>query len=179
MARFYKVPCGGYIGLTNAHLDDAQSGYETGMGSIAALLSGADMLNMGGLLSSLLTFDFAKAVIDNEIGLMLKRIQRGMKVNAEDFCLDLIAKVGRGGSYLAEEDTLSRIRTTALLPSIATRDMRGVWEKTGKADAHTRALTEATKILNRENPAVFSAETDANIRARFKGLVAGDSCWRF
>jgi trimethylamine--corrinoid protein Co-methyltransferase len=177
MARFYKVPCGGYIGLTNAHLDDAQSGYETGMGSIAALLGGADMLNMGGLLSSLLTFDFAKAVIDNEIGLMLKRIQRGMKVNAEDLCLDLIAKVGRGGSYLAEEDTLRRIRTTSLLPSIATRDMRGVWEKTGKTDAHTRALAEATKILNRENPAVFSAETDANIRARFKGLVAGDSRW--
>ena len=178
MARFYKVPCGGYIGLTNAHLDDAQSGYETGMGSIAALLGGADMLNMGGLLSSLLTFDFAKAVIDNEIGLMLKRIQRGMKVNAEDLCLDLIAKVGRGGSYLEEEDTFNRIRTTALLPSIAVRDMRGVWEKTGKTDAHTRALTEATKILNRENPAVFSAETDANIRARFKGLVAGDSSWR-
>ncbi|MBT8364672.1 MAG: trimethylamine methyltransferase family protein, partial [Deltaproteobacteria bacterium] len=150
---------------------------ETGMGSIAALLGGADMLNMGGLLSSLLTFDFAKAVIDNEIGLMLKRIQRGMKVNAEDLCLDLIAKVGRGGSYLEEEDTLSRTRTTALLPSIAMRDMRGVWEKTGKTDAHTRALAEATKTLNRENPAVFSAETDLNIRARFKGLVAGDSCW--
>ena len=32
MARFYRVPSGGYIGLTNAHLDDAQSGYETGMG---------------------------------------------------------------------------------------------------------------------------------------------------
>ena len=30
MARFYNVPCGGYIGLTNAHLDDVQSGYETG-----------------------------------------------------------------------------------------------------------------------------------------------------
>jgi trimethylamine--corrinoid protein Co-methyltransferase len=69
MARFYKVPSGGYVGLTNAHLDDAQSGYETGMSSTAALLGGADMFNMGGLLSSLLTFDFAKAVIDNEIGL--------------------------------------------------------------------------------------------------------------
>ena len=26
MARFYNVPCGGYIGLTNAKINDAQSG---------------------------------------------------------------------------------------------------------------------------------------------------------
>jgi trimethylamine--corrinoid protein Co-methyltransferase len=178
MARFYKVPSGGYIGLTNAHLDDAQSGYETGMGTTAAMLGGADMLNMGGLLSSLLTFDFAKAVIDNEIGLMLKRVQRGMKANSEDLCLDLMVKVGRGGSYLEEADTLKRMHTTALLPNIAMRDMRGTWEKNGKTDAHARALAEATRILTRENPAVFSAETDANIRARFKGLVAGDAGWK-
>ncbi len=178
MARFYKVPSGGYIGLTNAHLDDAQSGYETGMGTTAAMLGGADMLNMGGLLSSLLTFDFAKAVIDNEIGLMLKRVQRGMKASAEDLCLDLMVKVGRGGSYLEETDTLKRARTTALLPNIAMRDMRGTWEKNGKTDAHARALAEAARILTRENPAVFSAETDAIIRARFKGLVAGDAGWK-
>ena len=175
MARFYKVPSGGYIGLTNAHLDDAQSGYETGMGTTAAMLGGADMLNMGGLLSSLLTFDFAKAVIDNEIGLMLKRVQRGMKASAEDLCLDLMVKVGRGGSYLEEADTMKRMHTTALLPNIAMRDMRGTWEKNGKTDAHARALAEATRILTRENPAVFSAETDVNIRARFIGLVAGDA----
>ena len=178
MARFYKVPSGGYIGVTNAHLDDAQSGYETGMGTTAAMLGGADMLNMGGLLSSLLTFDFAKAVIDNEIGLMLKRVQRGMKASAEDLCLDLMVKVGRGGSYLEEADTMKRMHTTALLPNIAMRDMRGTWEKNGKTDAHARALAEATRILTHENPAVFSAETDVNIRARFIGLVAGDARWK-
>src|SRR5581483_11199395 len=31
MARFYGVPCGGYIGLSNAKVNDAQSGFETGM----------------------------------------------------------------------------------------------------------------------------------------------------
>jgi trimethylamine--corrinoid protein Co-methyltransferase len=178
MARFYKVPSGGYIGVTNAHLDDAQSGYETGMGSTAAMLGGADMLNMGGLLSSLLTFDFAKAVVDNEIGLMLKRIHQGMKSDTEDLCLDLIAKVGRGGSYLDEADTFNRMRTTALLPSIAMRDMRGIWEENGKTDAHTRALAEAKKILSRDNPAAFSQEVDSKIRARFKDLVAGDAGWK-
>lgn len=177
MARFYNVPSGGYVGLTNAHLDDAQSGYETGMSATSALLGGADMFNMGGLLSSLLTFDFGKAVIDNEIGLMLKRIHRGLEFSAEDLCLDQISRVGNGGSYMDQLDTFNRMRTTALLPSIAMREMRGAWEEMGKPDTQTRALAEASKILIGDNPAVFSAEMDAEIRIRFNGLVAGDSCW--
>ena len=178
MARYYKVPCGGYVGLTNAHMDDAQSGYETGMGATSALLGGADMFNMGGLLSSLLTFDFGKAVIDNEIGLMLKRIHRGLEFNAEDLCLDQISRVGNGGSFMDQMDTFNRMRTTALLPSVAMRDVRGAWEELGKPDSHTRALAEASKILLGDNPAVFSPEMDAKIRSRFKGLVAGDACWQ-
>ena len=178
MARYYKVPAGGYVGLTNAHVDDAQSGYETGMSATSALLGGADMFNMGGLLSSLLTFDFGKAVIDNEIGLMLKRIHRGFEFNAEDLCLDQIAKVGNGGSYMDQMDTFNRMRTTALLPSVAMRDVRGAWEGLGKPDTHTRALAEASKILRHDNPAIFAPEVDAKIRTRFKGLVAGDARWQ-
>jgi len=177
MARFYNVPCGGYIGLTNAHLDDVQSGYETGMSATSALLGGADMFNMGGLLSSLLTFDFGKAVIDNEIGLMLKRIHRGLEFSTENLSLELISKVGNGGSYMDQADTFNRMRTTALMPSIAFRDVRAAWEEMGKSDAHSRALTEATKILTRDNPAVLSPQVDAKIRARFKGLTAGNAGW--
>jgi trimethylamine--corrinoid protein Co-methyltransferase len=177
MARFYNVPSGGYIGLTNAHLDDVQSGYETGMSATSALLGGADMFNMGGLLSSLLTFDFGKAVIDNEIGLMLKRIHQGLEFSTENLSLELISKVGSGGSYLDEADTFHRMRTTALMPSIAFRDVRAAWEDMGKSDAHSRALTEATRILTRDNPAVLSPQVDAKIRDRFKGLAAGNAGW--
>ena len=67
MAHFYNVPCGGYIGLTNSKVNDAQAGYETGMSGIAGLLAGMDMFNIGGLIDALKTFDFAKAVIDDEI----------------------------------------------------------------------------------------------------------------
>ena len=177
MARFYNVPSGGYIGLTNAHLDDVQSGYETGMNTTSALLGGADMFNMGGLLSSLLTFDFGKAVIDNEIGLMLKRMHRGLEFSIENLSLELISKVGNGGSYMDQTDTFNRMRTTALMPSIAFRDVRAAWEDRGKSDAHSRALAEATKILTHDNPAVLSPQVDAKIRARFKGLTAGNAGW--
>ena len=41
MARYYNVPCGGYIGLTNAKVNDAQSGYETGMSVSPACWAGS------------------------------------------------------------------------------------------------------------------------------------------
>ncbi|MCJ7786056.1 MAG: trimethylamine methyltransferase family protein, partial [Desulfobacterales bacterium] len=43
MARYYGVPSGGYIGLTNSKVNDAQSGYETGMSAVAAVMAGVDM----------------------------------------------------------------------------------------------------------------------------------------
>ena len=178
MARFYSVPSGGYIGLTSAHLNDAQSGYETGMSTTAALLGGADMFNMGGLLSSLMSFDFAKAVVDNEISLMLKHMHRGLEFSQENFCLDVIDKVGPGGTYMEETDTFNRMRSTAVLPKLAIREMRSSWHEKGCPDTHTRALDEVGRILSGDNPAVFSEDVDSKIRARFEGLVDGNVRWQ-
>jgi trimethylamine--corrinoid protein Co-methyltransferase len=175
MARYYNVPCGGYIGLTNAKINDAQSGYETGLGAMAAFLAGADMLNMAGLLDALKVFDFAKAVIDDEIALMLKRVKRGMEFSEENLALEALGRVGPGGTFMLDDHTVAQMRKTALIPKIADRDARDVWEGKGALDSHTRALKRARDILRKDNPAAFSPEVDAQIRARFEGLVAGDS----
>jgi trimethylamine--corrinoid protein Co-methyltransferase len=175
MARFYQVPCGGYIGLTNSKINDVQSGFETGMSTTLGVVAGADMLNMGGLLDALKAFDFAKAVIDDEIALMLKRVKRGFEFSKENLALDVIAEVGPGGTFMTHENTVKYMKSTGLLPKIAERDSRDIWEGRGSLDAHNRALRRACQILSRANPAVFSPEVDEKIRARFDGLVAGDS----
>ena len=175
MARYYKVPCGGYIGLTNAKINDAQSGYETGMSAVATLLAGADMLNMAGLLDALKAFDFAKAVIDDEIAMMLKRLKRGLEFSEENLALNVIAEVGPGGTFMTHKHTVQWMRTVALMPKLADRDPRQVWENKGALDTHARAWQRARQILSKENPAVFSPEIEARIRAQFEGLVAGKS----
>lgn len=177
MAEFYHVPAGGYIGLSGAHGNDAQSGYETGMNITAAMLGRTHMFNTGGLLSSLMAFDFAKAVIDGEMGQMLKRLKRGLEFSPRHLALDVIAEAGHGGSYLELRHTLEYMRSTALVPAVATRQMRGKWEETGRRDAGARALDEAARILKGDNPAVFSPEVDARIRRRFTDLVPGDAKW--
>jgi len=175
MARFYNVPAGGYIGLTNAHSNDAQSGFETGMNTVLGVSAGATLLNMGGLYSSLMAFDFAKAVVDNEIALMDKRVHRGLEFSEENLALEEIAAAGPGGSYMGRKHTKARMKTTAVLPKLANRDMRAQWEEAGRPSINDRALAEARRILSQPNPAVWDAALDATIRKHFAGLVAGDA----
>ncbi len=174
MAHFYNVPCGGYIGLTNSKINDAQSGYETGMSVVAGLLAGADLFNMAGLLDALKVFDFAKAVIDDEIALMLKRIKRGFEFSEEDLALDVIAKIGPGGSFMIHPHTVKRMKTTGLLTTLADRTARAQWESKGSLDTHARALNKAREILSRAGAAAFPADVESRIRTEFKDLVPGD-----
>jgi len=77
-SRFYNVPCGGYIGLTNSKIKRCAIRYETGMSAMGGTVGGMDMFNIGGLIDALKTFDFAKAVIDDEVAQMMKRVKRGI-----------------------------------------------------------------------------------------------------
>ncbi len=175
MARYYNAPCRALVGLTNAKINDTQAGYETGLSVMAAMLAGVDMLNIGGLLDALMAFDFAKLVIDNEIALMLKRLKRGLEFSQENLALNVIAEVGPGGTFIDTQHTLEHMRTTMLLPEIADRSPRQEWQKQGSLDSHARAMRRVRQILTQDNPALFSPQVEAQIRAEFKDLVAGDA----
>lgn len=175
MAHFYKVPNGGYIGLTNAKVNDAQSGYESGMSTTATLLAGADMFNMGGLLDALMCFDFAKAVVDDEIALMLKRIKRGLEFAEENFAMDDIKDTGPGGMFIDKPRTYELMKHTMFLPEIADRDPRNRWQKLGALDSQARAMKRVREILTQDHPSLISPEVEARIRATWPDLPAGDA----
>jgi len=174
MARFYNVPYGGYIGLSNSKINDAQSGYETGMSTIAGILGGIDMLNMGGLLDSLKVFDFAKAVIDDEIAMMLKRLKQGIKFDDQELALDTITHVKPGGSFMMSPHTLKRMKREALLPWLSDRESRESWEKKGSLDTHVRAMRRVREILSHGSKALLTDEVESRIRVQFKDLVPGN-----
>lgn len=175
MADYYNIPSGGFAGLTNAKSSDVQSGFETGMSSIAALLAGLDLLRIGGLLDALKLFDFSKVVIDNEIALMLKQAARGIQFSEDNLALDAIVETGPGGTFLNKSHTIERMRTTPFLPEIADRLSWSQWKTGGAITPQAQAVNRVREILSVDNPAVFSPEVDQSIREEFVGLVAGDS----
>ena len=173
MARFYDVPAGGYVGLTNAKVNDAQSGYETGMSGIAGLLGGMDMFNIGGLIDALKTFDFAKAVIDDEVAQMMKRMKRGINFTDDELGLPLIKEIGPGGSFITAKHTISRMKTEAVMTKLADRDARTIWEKKGSTDIHTRAMKKVKEIMSNNTAPLISPELDEKLRAAFPNMVPG------
>jgi trimethylamine--corrinoid protein Co-methyltransferase len=174
MARLYNVPNGAYVGLTNAKVNDAQSGYESGMSNVAAYLGGADMFNMGGLLDALMCFDFPKAVIDDEIALMVKRLHRGYEFGDETMAMDVIAEAGPAGMFLDKPQTYELMKTTMFLPELADRDARNRWEKMGALDTQARALRRVREILTMEHASLISPDAEARVRKIFADLPAGD-----
>ena len=131
------------------------------------------MLNMAGLLDALKVFDFAKAVIDDEIAQMLKRLKRGVAFSEEELGLDVIAQTKPGGSFLMNPHTAKRMKTEALLTKIADRDQRNIWEKKGLLDTQAHAMQRANEILANSSSTIFPREVEVCIRAEFPDLIPG------
>jgi trimethylamine--corrinoid protein Co-methyltransferase len=175
MAQLYKVPSGGYIGLTNSKVCDVQAGFEKGMSALGTVLAGMDMIQIGGLIDAMMVFDYGMLVIDSEIAQMIKCVVGGFEKEREDLMLGLIREVGPGGTFIDKSHTLEHMRTVPFIPDVADRDRRQIWEKKGSPNAYNHALNKVKEILLTNNPAVFSEELDRKIHRQFKGLVIGDS----
>ena len=128
---------------------------------------------IGGLIEALKTFDFAKAVIDDEIAIMLKRVKRGLEFNEENLALDVIKKIGPGGSYIVEPHTIKRMKTAAILTKLSNRDTRSQWEKKGAQDIHAHAMNRVKEILAKPSSTLFSEDVEARIHERFTELAEG------
>ena len=175
MARFYGVPSGGYLGLTNSKVADAQSGFEKGMSPLMGAMSGTDFIVMGGLQDALMSFDFGQLMIDNEIASMIKQVRGGFGFSKESAAVQEIKDTGAAGLFAANQATLDNMHTATFLPELADRNLREKWELEGSSTIHQRAMNKALDILSKPNPHAFERSVDERVRAGFEGLVAGDS----
>ncbi len=175
MGRFYNVPSGGYLGLTNSKVSDAQAGFEKGMSPLLGAASGVSFIVMGGLLDALMSFDFGQVVIDNEIALMIKKVRQGFDFSKETMSVEEIKNTGPAGVFAANPETLDRMTTAVFMPELADRKLRETWQEDGSSTIHQRAMDKALDILSVTNVAAIDPVVDQRIRAEFDDLVQGDS----
>lgn len=177
MARYFNVPCGGYVGQTNSKLPDAQAGYERALAATGGMLAGMDMLQIGGLIEALMTFDYGQLAIDNEIALMLKRIAKGIEYDEDEVsaALSETKDVGPGGVFMEAPLTMKNLRSLQFIPSVADRQPRSGWEAEGSLTAAEKALNLVKDILSQDNPNVIPDDVDQKIRAEFPLLMPGIS----
>ena len=153
IARFYGIPSGAYLGMSETKLVDAQTGLESANGIILGTLAGINCITGPGMLAFENCQSYEKLVIDNEICGMALRLARNITVNEETLAFDLIKKVGPGGHFLSQKHTLKWFQIEEYMPSSVIDKMsKAQWERTGAKDVLERAKEHVDKILKEHHP---------------------------
>ncbi|MGO1118602.1 trimethylamine methyltransferase family protein [Rhodovibrionaceae bacterium A322] len=156
-------------GMTDAKTQDVQAGYEKGYTISAAGQAGADMINLSvGMLGSIMVASPEALVIDDDMcGAILRSIQ-GIDISPEGLDLAAIERVvTQEGHYLAESETLKRMKSEYLYPALADRQSVDDWIESGRQSLWDKARSRVREILASPPPRHLSSEAEAKIRAAF------------
>lgn len=162
------VPSTVSAGMTDAKVPDAQAGYEKGYTVALAAQAGADMINLSvGMLGSLMVASPEALVIDDDMCAAILRSVRGVELTDDALDLELIEAVASGpGHYLGEAQTLARMRTEYVYPTLADRQSVQEWQDAGRPSLIDRAQ-ERVRALTAQPPTHLPKEREAAIRAAF------------
>jgi len=163
MAHYYEIPSAGGGILSDSKSLDAQMGYEKALTGIIPAFAGLNLICGMGLIASENTMSPEGLVIDNEIVSMAKKIITGIEVTDETVALDLIKKVGPGGSFITERHTLEHFKKEIWIPKITDRTFPDAWVKAGARDLWVKAKEEVEKILKEYEVPQLSNDIKAKI----------------
>lgn len=131
-------------------------------------LAGSNVIYGMGMTEQGITFSFPQLVIDAEIVRMIQRVLRGIPVNRDTLCVDLIKKVGPGGNFLCEEHTALHFKAEQSAAELFDRTMRDVWEANGATDIKDRANEKVRYIIEHHQPTPL----DPAIQKGLKDIIA-------
>ncbi len=130
---------------------DAQSMAERALLGQEVALAGADILGGVGQLECATVFSPVQAVLDNEIGAMLRRYLRVPEVNDESLNWHEISAIRSGGHFLDSPHTLKYCRDQ-FVPRAFLRDDRDGYEAAGRRCAVDQARDICLELTQRPPP---------------------------
>jgi trimethylamine--corrinoid protein Co-methyltransferase len=152
MARYYQLPSRGTAATTNSKILDVQAGYEKATSLLMAALAGINCIFYPGVLEDGISISLEALAIDDEICGMVSRALEGIDTNIETLATEVIEKVGPGGHYLGQKQTLDYLQKEHYLPKLSSRESREIWEAKGSKDLWTESREYVLKILREHQP---------------------------
>jgi trimethylamine--corrinoid protein Co-methyltransferase len=157
----FRVLSGGLS--TDAKELCVQSGYEGGTMALMSALARADLFVGVGLLDSAQFLYLPKIVLDAEIVAQCAHIARGVRLDDEHVQLDVSARVGPGGHFLAARETRALLRSGERHEiKVFRRGSYEAWRADPKSEAE-RATAVVDEILATHEPAPLPAGAEARI----------------
>ena len=104
-----------------------------------------------GMLDSGMTWDYAQAVMQNEMVSMIVKSIEGIPLSDELMALDVIESVGPGGEYITHEHTYNNMKQQSQV-DLFDRNTRDVCEERGSKDIVAKSYEKAFDILRKHKP---------------------------
>lgn len=165
LARYLGLPFMGTAGASESKLIDSQAAIESSIQVLMSALSGAALVHDIGFLDGANIGSLELLVMTDEIIGMVKRIMRGIEVNADTIMLDLIEAVGPGGYFLTEEKSAALSRKESWVPTLMDRKSYDVWMLDGHTSMEDRIKTKLQKILKKHQPTPLGITVSDKIAA--------------
>jgi trimethylamine--corrinoid protein Co-methyltransferase len=148
VGKHLGLPTHAYMGMSDAKLLDAQSGLESGMGTLLAGIEGINMISGAGMLNFESTQSVQKLVIDNEICGMTYRFLEGVARRDRPIAFDLLETLISEGQLFDHEHTLKWFKVEHYLPSaVIDRSNAEDWLTDGKKSIGDRAAERANALI--------------------------------
>ncbi|NHJ12789.1 MAG: hypothetical protein EAX95_03895 [Candidatus Thorarchaeota archaeon] len=159
IGKFYDIPTHAYLGVSDSHVVDAQSGFESGIGVIMSALARINVVSGPGMLAGINCQSLEKLVLDDEICAVAYRLIEGIDIEGLDDVVSLIKEVGPGGQFLNHKHTRDHLRKEHHFPSeVVNRLSFDSWKEAGAKDAADRARERAIELLQTHNPCDLSED---------------------
>ena len=166
MARYCKLPNSvGGLG-SGAKVPGVQASLENMSMAMDCARIGGEVVNGMGVPDGSTLLSYEQLLLDHEIVRMAIKIFRGFDVNADTLAVDLIKKVGIGGSYLAQMHTLKHMKDI-MIPMLWDSDPYDMWVKKGSKDPMAVALEKTEWILKNHKPVPL----DMSVSGKLEVLV--------
>lgn len=170
MHQFYGLPGGAAAGATDSKLPDMQAGWEQMCSNVMAGLSGLNMVyEAAGMHASLLGFCHESLILGDDIIGQALRCVKGIEVTDDTLAIEAMREVclDGPGHYLGVGETLARMETDYVYPSLGNRASPKEWEEVGKPDLIENATARKDAILAEPSLAALDPITDRAVRERF------------
>ncbi len=170
MAKHVHLPdsVGGY-GST-AKVPGVQASLEHMLSAVVCAQYGGEVVNGLGEPDGSTLLSYEQILLDHEIAAMIIKVYQGFKVDRDELAVDLIEKIGIGGSYLAQRHTLDRVRQM-FVPLLWDSSPYDAWAAKGKKDPMETAREKTEWILKNHAPEPLPKETSVRLDRIVAGLA--------
>jgi trimethylamine--corrinoid protein Co-methyltransferase len=169
VAKHLKLPCQGYMALSDSKFNDPQAGFETGTGAFLACLAGVNSVSGPGMLDYVNCFSLEKLAFDDELVAHAKRFVRPVEIRDDLPTQPLIDELVASKHLMMSEHTLEHWPEELYLPgTMIDRTNWDQWRMEGEKTFRDRAADVIAENISNYDLEPLPEKLHSEIRNLFQ-----------